>query len=128
MRLLLDTHALLWWLTDNARLGPQSRALIAASGADVLVSVVSLWEATIKHRVGKLPERGSDMWADIDSEGLTLLPITRDHIAALEELPRHHGDPFDHMLLAQARVEGARLVTVDRHMTLYGVPCIPAMR
>jgi PIN domain nuclease of toxin-antitoxin system len=126
--MLLDTHVLLWWLTDNPRLGPQTRALIAGSSAEVLVSVVSLWEATIKFRVGKLPERGSELWIDIDNEGLALLPIKHDHVAALEELPRHHGDPFDHMLLAQAQVEGARVVTVDRHMTLYGVPCIPAMR
>jgi PIN domain nuclease of toxin-antitoxin system len=128
VRLLLDTHALLWWLADNPRLGPKTRALIAGSDTEVLVSIVSLWEATIKFRIGKLRECGSQLWADIEAESLQPLGISKDHMMALEDLPRHHGDPFDHMLLAQAKVEGARLVTVDKQMTLYGVPCIPAMR
>jgi PIN domain nuclease of toxin-antitoxin system len=128
MRILLDTHVLLWWLTDNPRLGPKARALLSASEVAVLVSAVSLWEATVKYRVGKLAERGSELWAELDAEALQPLLISRAHLLALEELPRHHGDPFDHLLLAQAKVEGAALVTADRTMTLYGVPCIAAMR
>lgn len=128
MRLLLDTHALLWWLTDNPRLGPKTRALISKNDVEVLVSVVSLWEATIKFGIGKLRERGSELWADIEVEALTPLAISRLHMLALEELPRHHSDPFDHILIAQAQVEGVRLVTVDRQMALYGVACIAAMQ
>jgi PIN domain nuclease of toxin-antitoxin system len=128
MRLLLDTHVLLWWLTDNSRLGPKARALMSSGENQVLVSIVSLWEATIKYRVGKLPERGSDLWAEIEAEALSPLGITRNHLLAVEMLPRHHGDPFDHLLLAQAQVEEAVLLTADRQMADYGIRCFPAGR
>ena len=124
MRLLLDTQALLWWLRDDPRLGPRSRGLIADRSNDVLASVVSLWEITVKFRVGKLAERGSAIWPEVADEGFGMLGVTEAHLAELDDLPRHHGDPFDHLILAQAKAEGATVITSDRHMTRYGVACI----
>jgi PIN domain nuclease of toxin-antitoxin system len=128
MRLLLDTNAVLWWLRDNPRLGQKARLLIADNANEVLVSVVSPWEITMKYRIGKLEERGAALWTAIEAEGFTILPISYDHFVALDDLPTHHKDPFDHMILAQACVENAAIITSDREMTLYGVPCIPAVR
>lgn len=128
MRLLLDTNAILWWLRDNPRLGLNARLLIADDTNDILVSVVSPWEVSMKYRVGKLDERGSALLTEIEAKGFTILPITSDHFVALDSLPSHHKDPFDHMLLAQASVENAAIITSDREMALYGIPCIPATR
>ena len=119
MKLLLDTHALLWWLSDDQRLGQRARALIADPGSDILVSVVSLWEIVVKLRVGKLQ-------ADIDAIERAIvrgrfqrLEITPSHLAVLTNLPLHHRDPFDHLLIAQALDEDALLVSDDRNMPLY---------
>jgi PIN domain nuclease of toxin-antitoxin system len=89
MRLLLDTHALLWWLGDEARLGPAARALIADPANDVLVSVVSLWEIVVKQRVGKLKADITAIEGAIQRDGFTRLPITPAHLAALSALPQH---------------------------------------
>lgn len=126
MKLLLDTHVLLWWLQDDPRLRPRVRAIIADLGNEVLVSTGSLWEISIKHRKGKLVEAGSAVWRDAAEEGFRLLSIEREHLEALEALvqPDRHGDPFDHLILAQASVEQAVVVTADRHMTSYGIPYI----
>lgn len=128
MRLLLDTHVLIWWLEDSPKLGPVSRALIADADHDVLVSVVSLWEITIKWRVGKLGRPGSDFGELLADQRIDLLPVTVDHIRVLDALAFHHGDPFDHLILAQAETERLALVTNDRQMPLYGVPCIDAAK
>ena len=126
MRLLLDTNVMLWWLKDSPRLGQKSRTLIADVRNDIMVSIVSQWEVTIKFRVGKLDERGSALWHEIEAEGFRILPITHEHLVALDELPRHHRDPFDHLLLAQTKVEGAAIITSDREMAQYGVRCFSA--
>ncbi|PKQ00681.1 MAG: PIN domain nuclease [Alphaproteobacteria bacterium HGW-Alphaproteobacteria-13] len=128
MRLLLDTHALIWWLEDSPRLGPVSRALIADADNDVLVSIVSLWEITIKWRVGKLEQPGSHFGDLLDDQRIGQLPVTADHVRALDTLAFHHGDPFDHLILAQAETERLTVVTSDRQMALYGVPCIDASK
>ncbi|AMG75314.1 type II toxin-antitoxin system VapC family toxin [Sphingopyxis granuli] len=128
MRLLLDTHALIWWLEDSPHLGPVSRALIADADNDVLVSIVSLWEITIKWRVGKLAQSGSHFAELLDDQRIDLLPVTAEHIRALDTLAFHHGDPFDHLILAQAERERLMVVTSDRQMALYGVPCIEAAK
>ena len=128
MRLLLDTHALIWWLEDSPRLGPVSRALIADADNDVLVSIVSLWEITIKWRVGKLEQPGSHFGDLLDDQRIDLLPVTADHIRALGTLAFHHGDPFDHLILAQAEKERLTVVTSDRQMALYGIPCLDASK
>jgi PIN domain nuclease of toxin-antitoxin system len=126
VRLLLDTHVLLWWLKDNPRLGRRARDVIASTEADVLFSVASCWEASVKARKGRIGLAGSDLWRLAIEEGFELLAIEPPHVAEMERLPRvrGHGDPFDHLLLAQAKAEGAALMTADRAMTLYGVPCI----
>lgn len=124
MKLLLDTNALIWWMEDNPSLGPRARQLIADLRNEVLVSIASPWEISIKHRIDKMEQRGSAILEALAEEKFTVLGITVGHLQALEALPRHHRDPFDHIILAQAKVEGARIVTSDRIMTAYGIPCI----
>ena len=126
MRLLLDTHALIWWLGDAPRLGAMARALIADPDNEVVISAVSLWEITIKWRVGKLEHPGSHFGALLRDQRFDILPITFDHVRRLDGLAFHHGDPFDHLILAQAQHERATIVTADRQMTRYGLPCINA--
>ncbi len=124
MKLLLDTHALLWWLADDPQLGSQARALIADPGNDVLVSKVSLWEIVVKLRVGKLAADIGEITAAIQRDSFTLLDIGIPHLRALSDLPMHHRDPFDHLLIAQAVTEGAMFMTEDRHAALYPVQMI----
>lgn len=126
MRLLLDTHVLIWWLRDDPRLGPKPRALMADNEAEVLFSIVSCWEASVKARVGKMDITGTDLWRFATDEGIVAIGLTSIHIEELDRLPTisGHRDPFDHLLLAQAKVEEAALVTHDRALPRYGVPCI----
>lgn len=126
MRLLLDTHVLLWWLDDDPRLGRRACNLIADPDTDVLVSQVSLWETAIKQRIGKMQVGPAEILPRLPEFGFTMLEIKNDHLLALADLGKHHGDPFDHLLLAQALVEGAAVMTSDRKLPLYGVRCIPA--
>ncbi len=128
MRLLLDTNALIWWMDDEPILGAATRKLIADPSNTVFATVVSLWEITIKWRIGKLPRRGSEYGGLLVTEGCELLNVRPDHVSALETLEAHHKDPFDHLILAQAKVEGATIITSDREMSLYGIQCFPAMR
>ena len=123
MRLLLDTHALLWWLDDDPRLGVTARESIQDCGA-AFVSAASLWEIAIKVGIGKLD---ADLAAIIDELGpneFELLPIQPRHVLAVVTLPRHHRDPFDRMLIAQARCEGLRVVTGDRRFGVYGIDVV----
>ncbi|MBB3965839.1 PIN domain-containing protein [Rhizobium metallidurans] len=124
MRLLLDTHALLWWLNDDGKLGNHARGLIGDSEDDVLVSAVSLWEITVKLRIGKLDADLDEILAILPAEGFDRLDITDAHLVALAALPLHHRDPFDHLLMAQAVAEGAHFVSQDQHVALYGVPFV----
>ena len=121
MRLLLDTHVLLWWFADDRRLGSRARALIGNPAHDVLVSVVALWEVALKLRVGKLRADIAEIGNAIGREGFLLLPIEVSHLLALASLPAHHRDPFDHLLIAQAIVENADLMTEDRYASRYPV-------
>ena len=125
MRLLLDTHALLWWLADDPRLGPQARALIADPAHDVLLSAVSLWEIVVKVRIGKLVADVREVAEAAAAEGVALLPIEVPHLTALAALPAHHRDPFDHLLIAQAIAEDAAFLTADRNADAYRVRVIP---
>lgn len=126
MRLLLDTHALLWWLSDDPTLGNKARALIADPANDVLVSVASLWEIVVKVRVGKLTANIAAICAGAQAEGFVTLDIRPAHLAALAALPAHHRDPFDHLLLAQAQAEGLAFVSADQYAPLYPVAHVPA--
>ena len=125
MRLLLDTHVLLWWLADDPLLGEAAREGISASDSSVFVSAASAWEISIKQALGKL-EAPSDLVRQIEVHRFEPLPITVSHAYAAGALPRHHDDPFDRVLVAQARAEGLILVTRDPRMGLYGVGTLAA--
>ena len=118
--LLLDTHVLLWWLADDAKLGSVARSHITDSASVVYVSAVSIWEAAIKRAAGRLatPDGLAD---EVDDVGFERLSVGFDHAEQAGGLPRHHGDPFDRLLIAQAQVEGATLVTSDRRIEAYDV-------
>ena len=103
MKRLLDTHALLWWLADDARLGQRER--VEDSGNDVLISMLSLWEIAVKIRAGKLEADSREIMDATGREGFTLLDISVTHLLTLAGLPMHHRDPFDHLLIAQAITE-----------------------
>jgi PIN domain nuclease of toxin-antitoxin system len=122
VRLLLDTHVFLWWVGDVPRLEPGIRASIAGADA-VFVSAASAWEIAIKQGLGKL-RIPAVIEEGIEQSGFSPLPIEFRHAAAVAELPLHHGDPFDRMLIAQTRVEGVTLVTHDRQFGRYGVPVL----
>lgn len=124
MKLLLDTHALLWWLVDDAQLGPKARGLIADPGNTILVSHVSLWEIAIKVGIGKLQVDIDQVVAAIHERGLDELGLEPAHLSTLAALARHHRDPFDHMLIAQAIVEGATLMSNDGRMADYPVALV----
>ncbi len=119
MRLLLDTHALLWWQQGDRRLSPVARRAI--SGADsVQVSAATLWEIVIKAQLGKI-EASLDAVFDLSADGFRELPIRGIHARAAGELPPHHKDPFDRMIAAQTQIEDLTLVTSDAIFTAYGV-------
>lgn len=119
MKLLLDTHVFLWWRTDSRSLARRTKRAIATADA-VWVSAASGWEAVIKQALGKLSLTDSFASMVADSEFLEL-PVTLRHAEQLGQLPPHHTDPFDRMLIAQAQTEGLRLVTHDRQFEPYDV-------
>jgi len=126
LRLLLDTHAFLWWRGDDARLGAPERDAIRDGQNDVFLSAATIWEIAIKHALGRLqiPEPAS---ATARRLGFEPLPISFAHAEAIALLPPLHRDPFDRMLVAQARTEGLTLVTHDPGIRAYpGVAFLPA--
>lgn len=124
MRLLLDTNALLWWLAD-AGLTVQAREAIADPANLVAVSAVSAWEISIKKALGKL-SAPDDLEHQVLVGGFTPLPIRIAHGVAAGQLVRHHDDPFDRMLIAQAIAEGLTIVTRDKRFAEYSVALLPA--
>ena len=122
-RLLLDSHVLLWALSDVSRLCEGSRDLIADSNNYVVVSAVTVWELRIKSALGKLSIPGA-LEEAVRRSGFAELPITFDHAKRAAELPPVHGNPFDRMLVAQAQIEQLELVTRDRRLGDYGVRLI----
>lgn len=122
MRLLLDTRAFLWWRDDSRRLGPDVRQAIATA-APCFVSAASGWEVALKMRAGKIRLPGP--FADAVTESrMDPLPVTLLHAAAAAELPDYHADPFDRLLVAQARLEGLTLVSHDRRLEPYKIPIL----
>ena len=124
MRLLLDTHAFLWWVINDKRLSQAARRAIADDDDDVLISAVSAWEITTKHRIGKLPESEAlveNMIGTIALEGFEELPITVDDAVRAGQLPGHHSDPFDRMLIAQALARNIPLISNEPLFDRYGV-------
>jgi PIN domain nuclease of toxin-antitoxin system len=124
MRVLLDTHVLVWWARDDPRLGGAARdAIRTATHAGV--SIVTAWEIAIKRAIGKLkmlPVTGDFL----DAQGFTLVPVTLEHVALSSYLPLHHKDPFDRMLVAQAYHEKLTLVTHDARLFAYPIPIVRA--
>ncbi|NAZ74841.1 PIN domain-containing protein [Kineococcus sp. T13] len=120
MNLLLDTHVLLWWLTDDERLPERMRVAVADGENEVLVSAASAWEMSIKAALGKL-SAPDGLREELQQQGFTELPVTVEDGLAAGALPRHHDDPFDRMLIAQAARRGLQLLTVDRRFGDYDV-------
>lgn len=121
MRLLLDTHTLLWWWSGDRRLTRKAKQAVASS--PTWVSAASVWELSIKSALGKVTTP-DDVVAAIDAEGFEHLPISLAHAEQVVSLPHHHKDPFDRMLVAQAMLEGLTLVTHDDQLDPYGIPLI----
>ncbi len=121
MRLLLDTHIALWAITDSPRMPKRARDLILAPDNRILVSAASVWEIAIKHGLqrGDMPISGEDSLIYFRQSGYSLLPISPEHAAAVEQLPPHHQDPFDRLLVAQALTEPLRLLTHDALVAKY---------
>lgn len=124
MRILLDTHVLLWWLADEPELSEAGREVIAAPENLIAFSAASIWEIRIKQAIGKLalPANFTDVLARQPFEPLA---VTVVHAHALQELPLLHRDPFDRLLIAQARVEGMTILTRDNAFTQYDVSTLP---
>jgi PIN domain nuclease of toxin-antitoxin system len=127
MRLLLDTHVLLWWHDQPARLTATASSAIKDLGNDVFLRVVNGWEIQIKAQLGKLtlpkPLRVL-LQEEQATNGFRLLPVTLEHVYALDSFPLHHRDPFDRLLIAQAHQEGLILVTHDPQFSAYSVPLL----
>ncbi len=127
MRALLDSHVFLWCLRDDRRLSREARQVIRAPTSAVFVSAASIWEIAIKLSIGKVRWRGDiALESTIEAMGLTELPVTASHAAGVRALPLHHGDPFDRLLVAQARSEGLTIITADEALAAYGVPILSA--
>jgi PIN domain nuclease of toxin-antitoxin system len=118
-KLLLDTHVFLWWKTNDPRLGEAARQAIASADL-VFVSAASAWEAAIKAALGKL-RLPAPLEEGVAESGFDKLPITFAHAESAAALPRHHRDPIDRMLVAQAALEGLTLVTHDKHLGAYDI-------
>lgn len=124
MRLLLDTHALLWWLAGDPALSPEAKTGIGDLGNDVLVSAASTWEIATKHRIGRLPAAAAlaaDVAGAVASQGFVELSITLRQAQVAGNLPGPHRDPFDRMLIAQALVDDLVLVSNEAVFDRYGV-------
>jgi PIN domain nuclease of toxin-antitoxin system len=129
VNLLLDTHALLWWREGHRKLGARARTAIATHAATVRVSAASAWEIAIKSRGGQLRLREPlHVWmpAALDSSGFGVLHVTIDHAIAVANLPDHHADPFDRLLIAQAQLEDLTIVTSDAAFEDYDVKLLDA--
>ena len=125
MKLLLDSHVLLWLAEGDSGLAPDTTAAILDDANEALVSVASIWELELKRAKGLL-EVPQDLGARLDPAGFELLEISLAHVVRAAELPLHHRDPFDRMLIAQAQTEGATLVTSDSAVERYDVPLMRA--
>ena len=126
-RLLLDTHTFLWWDSAPGRLSPTVLALCQDPSVILFLSLISLWEIQIKSGLGKLPlalPLAEIIQNQQSQHGLQLLPVTVEHIYALQSLPLHHKDPFDRLLIAQALTEELPLASVDSVFSSYPVPLI----
>jgi PIN domain nuclease of toxin-antitoxin system len=127
MRILLDSHIFLWWVAGERRLPAKVRKVIGSSRNECFLSHASVWEMAIKSALGKLrlpTTVGKFVSEQCEINGFTLLPLSLEHIVAVERLPMHHRDPFDRLLVAQAHIEDMMLATRDRTLKAYGIKVI----
>lgn len=125
MILLLDAHALLWWLTNDRKLSREARGAIADPGNDVVVSAATAWELAIKQATGKI-DLPADLASALDGAGFSGLPVTIEDAGVAASLPLLHRDPFDRMLVAHARRIDATIVSRDAQLEPYGIRILPA--
>jgi PIN domain nuclease of toxin-antitoxin system len=119
VRLLLDTHILIWWMTGDRRLSKAIRSQLLADENDVSVSAATFWEIAIKARLGRIDVDLDDLRSAALADGFTEIPVQIAHTMKLKILPDHHRDPFDRLLIAQSIAEGQRLVTRDKSILAY---------
>jgi PIN domain nuclease of toxin-antitoxin system len=124
VRVLLDTHIVLWWLAAYPRLPAAAAAVIADRDTDVFVSAATAWEISIKQAAGRL-EAPADFLDAVAANEFATLAITAEHALAAGRLPPRHADPFDRMLIAQAQIETLTLISVDRRFSEYEVDLLP---
>ena len=125
MRLLLDTNAFLWWMEGGTALSREARAAIESPASVVYLSAASAWEMSIKRARGRL-DAPTDVVEAVDTNGFRELPVSILHAQEVSSLPSHHADPFDRLLIAQARIEGLTIVTRDKAFEAYGVALLAA--
>lgn len=124
MRILLDTHALLWWLADDPALSKRARTVIANTNNTIYVSAASAWEIATKVRLGKLPtaaDLAADFAGHLEREGFEVLPVSAEHAIRAGLLPGDHRDPFDRMLIAQSQAENLALISIEGIFDSFGV-------
>lgn len=127
MRALLDTHTFLWWITDDKRLSPRARKLIGDGRNRLFLSAASGWEIAIKARLGRLgfsTEPGAFIPKQLARNAIRVLPVHLSHALHVYDLPSHHSDPFDRLLIAQSQLEDLPLLTADPLIAQYNVDTI----
>jgi PIN domain nuclease of toxin-antitoxin system len=124
-RILLDTHALIWWMDGDNKLGSNAKEQISNPDNDIYVSAATVWEMSIKQQMGKLVAP-DDIESTVEGAGFSSLAISLFHGQQAGKLPLHHKDPFDRMLIAQAQAEGLQILTKDEHFPAYGIRLINA--
>ena len=127
MKVLIDSHAIVWWMTGDPRLSDTAHQLLSSSVNERMLSLASLWELSLKVSTGQLLGIGStirDLREAADAQSISILPINYEHILRVEQLPAHHGDPFDRLLIAQALTEGLTILTADRKFRSYQAPVL----
>jgi PIN domain nuclease of toxin-antitoxin system len=123
VNLFIDTHVLLWWLDDSPELSESGRTAISDPGNLIVLSAVVIWEIRIKQALGKL-EIPPNFYQVVQEQGFELLSITADHAYTVGDLPTHHRDPFDRMIIAQAKFEGLTVATHDIVFNKYDIPVL----
>jgi PIN domain nuclease of toxin-antitoxin system len=119
VKLLLDTHVLLWWVAGDRRLSKAIKAVVSSTGNDVAVSAATFWEVAIKSALGRIDVDLEELRVAALDDGFLELPVQIDHTLQLAGLPEHHRDPFDRLLVAQSIAENRRLVTTDQAILRY---------
>lgn len=122
MRLLLDSHTFLWWISDDRRLSTAAGAALDDTGNELFFSTIAAYEISYKQRVGKLPAISGGLPRRLQQAGVQVLPLSLGHALAAAALPGPHRDPWDRIMMAQALAEGLTVITVDPRFTEYGVP------